>query len=68
MDGHDLEENRLLGRAPLASRLPIMDLALAGSGTALAPVHLSLAFGESRAFRHNGASISMDGTSSDLAV
>jgi hypothetical protein len=32
------------------------------------PVHLSLAFGEDRAFRHNGTSVGVDGTSSDLAV
>jgi len=67
--GRDLEENWLLGPGP--SYIPIAKNGLSsGRGLALRllPVHLSLAFAEDRAFRHNGTSISLDGTSSDLAV
>jgi hypothetical protein len=39
-----------------------------GLALRLLPVHLSLVFGEDRAFRNSGTSVSVDGTSSDLAV
>jgi hypothetical protein len=39
-----------------------------GLAVRLLPVQLSLAFGEDRAFRHNGTLVSVDGTFSDLAV
>ena len=66
--GNDLEEDPFSVEPPLTSDCQKRDLASARSGTLLAIVPLSLAFGEDPEFRHNGTSVSVDGTSSDLAV
>ena len=66
--GNDLEEGPFFGRAPVLH--PIAKKGLS-SWLGLAwrlLLHLSLAFGEDRAFRLSGTSVSVDGTSSDLAV
>jgi hypothetical protein len=59
---------RFFGRAilhPIAKKGLSLWLGLAPR---LLPVHLSWAFGEDLAFRHNGTSVGVDGASSDLAV
>jgi hypothetical protein len=59
---------RFFGRAPLHTIAKKGLSIWLGLAMCLPPVHLSLAFGENRAFRHNGTSVGVDGTSSDLAV
>jgi hypothetical protein len=63
-----LEEGPFFGRAvlhPIAKKGLSIWISLAPR---LLPVHLSLAFGQDLAFRHNGTSVGVDGASSDLAV
>ena len=62
------KKTRFFGRAilhPIAKKGLSLGLGLAPR---LLPVHLSWAFGEDLAFRHNGTSVGVDGASSDLAV
>jgi hypothetical protein len=67
--GTNLEEDPLFGGGSLLHPIAKKGLSIwLGLARRLLPVHLSLAFGEDRGFRHSGTSVSVDGISGDLAV